>query len=181
MGYKGEAVRLVNAIYILVGKRSRNHTSIMEHLGKLDHMNFPTTVPENNESGSPTYDVLLHTVGPNIWNLELTPRGLNDMMNGRILNHISWWQEIIMKGGDVSISRELLVRAVRDRDGGAHFDSSTSDPNYIAALRGELIGFNATLQAGNTVPVPFAIETTIRQIAEEIRMALRPIRPPSPP
>ena len=179
MGYKGEAVRLANSIHILVGKRSKNHKSIMDHLGKLDTMTFPTTVPDNNESGSPMYSAMLHTIGPNTWNVELIAHGLNEMMNGRHLSATQWWEEIVMKSGDVSISRELLIRAVRDRDGGAHVDASITDPVYLAALRGELTGFNVKVSDGNTVPVLFAIETTIGQIAEEIRMALRPIMPPT--
>ena len=51
-GMIGEAARLATTAYLLVGPPSRNHTSLLDHLGIKVDIQFQTTVPDGNQSGT---------------------------------------------------------------------------------------------------------------------------------
>ena len=70
-----------------------------------------------------------------------------------------------------------IIRILRDKDGGAHFDANVTDPLIVAALRGEITGFLYKDAGGKELPVPFILENTMRQIAEELRGVVRYMRP----
>jgi hypothetical protein len=75
------------------------------------------------------------------------------------------------------LTRCLLIRSMRDQDGGAHFDDEITDPTYAAAVHGKLAGFTIQITPDKLEPVPYALEVSMRQIAEELRQVLQMISP----
>src|SRR4051794_20189955 len=83
----------------------------------------------------------------------------------------------LVSEGEHKLTRCLLVRSMRDQDGGAHFDDEITDPTYAAAIHGKLTGFNIQIAPDKMEPVPYALEVSMRQIAEEVRLVLQMINP----
>ncbi len=61
---------------------------------------------------------------------------------------------------------------MRDQDGGAHFDETLKDRNYIYAIT-KGVAFFVQQENGSKAPVPNLLHTSIRQIAEEVLATLR--------
>lgn len=98
-------------------------------------------------------------------------------MTGRHLSFEQWWNEVVLRDASAGeLTRRAVIRSMRDQDGGAHFDETIADPAYLAAVQGRLAGFLMKDETGESQAVPFALENTMRQIAEEVRLLLRPIR-----
>ncbi len=170
-GFKGEAVRIANSVFILLGQKMRNHTSILEHLGHREALRLPSTV-HLPDSSTPLFHARATKVAETEWTLELIPIGIEK--DPRPLSLNDWWNEVFLKDDQGRfLTRETLIRSVRDQDGGAHLDEELSDANYKAVIAGEFGGFHykrAEDAAGQAVP--FAIETTVRQIGNEVLFAL---------
>jgi hypothetical protein len=182
-GMIGEAARLATAAFLLVGPSTRNHTSIFDHLGIKDNMEFQTTVPDGNQSGTPLVHCNLElvrknpTTGNDEFVIELQPRGRQAMLTGRKLKCDEWWNETVLKDEKRQLTRDNIIRILRDKAGGAHYDAKVTDPLIAAALRGEITGFMYKNESGKALPVPFVLENTMRQIAEELRGVVRYLRP----
>ena len=58
-GLKGEAARMATSVFLLFGRGMRSHKSVFDHLGIQDVIDFPTTVPDQSESGTPLIEVSL--------------------------------------------------------------------------------------------------------------------------
>jgi hypothetical protein len=109
--------------------------------------------------------------------IELVPRGREAMQKGRLLKFDEWWNENVLDNGkNQRLTRENIIRILRDKDGGAHYDANVTDPLVAAALQGQITGFLYKNTDGNELPVPLSVETTMRQIAEELRQVLRYLR-----
>ena len=100
------------------------------------------------------------------------------MYTGRWLKFDDWWNEPVLYD-DVSLklTRENIIRTLRDKHSGAHYDARVTDRFIAAALRGEITGFLYTIPDGTKQPVPWAVENTMRQIAEELRAVVRYLPP----
>jgi hypothetical protein len=106
-------------------------------------------------------------------NLELKPLGFGRLWTGRLLPFEDWWNEVVLRHkDDRTLNRGQIIRVMRDQDGGAHYDASLSDPVYAAAVRGELTGFYVKEAPDKLIPVPYALETTMRQIGEELSLVI---------
>lgn len=173
-GLKGEAIRLANSIFILIGEKMKNHLSICDQIGIKDRLLFPTTIPVGDTSESPLYSAFVKIWDGNL-NIELMPLGFGATMTGRQLKFDDWWQETVLgPTTGQSLTRGAIIRSMRDQDGGAHYDARVTDSAYAAAIRGELTGFAIQdPKTGQKIPVKYALETTMRQIAEEVRIALK--------
>jgi hypothetical protein len=177
-GMIGEAARLATSAFLLIGRGMRNHKSILDHLGITDNIQFPTTVPDENQSGTPLIRSQLTCVRTDEWVIELAPRGRMAMQTGRTLKFNDWWNENVLDNGKgQTLTRENIIRILRDKDGGAHYDANVTDPLIAAALQGQITGllYKTTEEALET-PVPFSVENTMRQMAEEVRQVLRHLR-----
>lgn len=168
-GWKGEAARLANSAFLLVGRGMKSHKSILDQLHLQDHLDFVTTTSKTQ--------LLKLTVTPTALNhvtVELVPKGLEDV---RLVKYQEWWSENVMHTNEHKISRGEIIRILRDKDGGAHFDETITDPLVAAALSGKLTGFTYQSKPDEPIiPVPFGLETTMRQIAEELRATLRNLK-----
>jgi len=70
----------------------------------------------------------------------------------------------------LKLTRENIIRTLRDKHSGAHYDARVTDPLTAAA-------FLYTIPDGTKQPVRWAVENTMRQIAEELRAVVRYLRP----
>jgi hypothetical protein len=176
-GLIGEAARLATSAFLFVGRGMGNHKSILDHLGITDSVQFPTTVPDGSQSGTPLIHASLTCIRKDEWVIELVPNGRAAMQTGRTLKFDDWWNEKVLdKGKGQKLSRKDIIRILRDRDGGAHYDANVKDPLVGAALQGQITGFLYKNPDGHEVPIPNPLETTMRQIAEELRQVLRYLR-----
>jgi hypothetical protein len=175
-GMVGEAARLATAAFLLVGRGMRTHRSILDHLGIQESVSFWTTVTTGSTSGSPLISCAITYIRANEVLIELQPRGREAMMTGRSLTFDEWWNEqVLFDGTSLKLTRADIVRILRDKDGGAHYDANVSDPLVAAALRGEITGFvYETSDCRKSVPL--ALENCMRQIAEELRRTIKHLR-----
>lgn len=171
-GFRGEATRLANAIFILLGIGMRNHTSILEHLKKNFDFKLPSSVRDAN-SGSPLIFFRLKNIAKDNWTITLFPIGTFSTKPPIPLSE--WWSEIVLRDDKGNaLTRLSLIRSVRDQDGGSHVDDEITDPNYKMAVEGNFGGFHYQGPDGSTQAVPFSLECTVRQIANEVLSALHP-------
>jgi hypothetical protein len=173
-GEIGEAVRLATSAFLLVGRGMKGHTSILDHLKIADNLRFQSTVPDGNEAAAPLVFISLSQIEPDNWIVELAPKGRVAIQTGRLLALDEWWREIILNDGNgKALSRNDIVRILRDKDGGSHYDANVTDPIVAAALRGEITNYLYQRPDGRSIPLPGSLENTMRQIAEELRYLLR--------
>lgn len=167
-GAKHEAARIANAMFMLIGRGMKRHTSICDALGIQDNLQFVSSI-SGNENGLPLIHCKLEHIEPNVWTIELHPIGLVSGAEVRPLSFEDWWSEVVIRNSGYEYTRENLVRIVRDINGGAHFDLNVQDPDIAALLLSEL-GFKiAPNDVDDGGPVPFVLESCLRQIAEELK------------
>ncbi len=167
-GAKHEAARIANAMFMLVGRGMRAHISICDALDIQENLQFVSSIPENGD-GLPLIQCKLEHVEPNVWTIELQHNGLKNGDSVRPLSFPDWWSEVVIRNSGFEYTREQLVRIVRDKNGGAHFDLEVDDPE-IAAILADDLGFKiAPNEEDVGGPVPFVLETCLRQIAEELK------------
>jgi hypothetical protein len=170
-GHKNEAIRLANAVFVLLGTGMRNHQSIVSQLYPDLDIVLPSFA--RGQGNSPLIAARATKVEIDVWEVELVP--IAAPAKPASLRLLDWWSEIILRdefGRD--LSRNDLLRAMRDQDGGAHYDARLSNSSYEAALSGDFCGYKYTLAEGKEATIlPFSIETTARAIADEVIYALR--------
>ncbi|WP_406852370.1 hypothetical protein WEU32_14340 [Brevundimonas sp. BH3] len=167
-GAKHEAARIANAMFMLIGRGMKRHTSICDALEIQDKLQFVSSISENDD-GLPLIQCKLEHIEPNVWTIELHPIGLSSGTQVRPLSFKDWWSEVVIRNSGYEYSREKLVRVVRDINGGAHFDLNVEDAEISALLSSEL-GFRiAPNEVDDGGPVPFVLEACLRQIAEELK------------
>lgn len=176
-GLIGEAARLATATFLLVGRGMRTHKSVLDHLNIQDSTPFFTTVPNGSVSGTPLISCSVTVLPGGKGFIELQPRGREAMMTGRSLTFSEWWNEqVLFDGTSHKLTRENVTRILRDKDGGAHYDATVTDPMVADALSGKITGFLYQTADGTKSVVPLALENTMRQMAEELRKTIRFLR-----
>ncbi len=172
-GEKWEALRLATTIYILVRDGGKKNRSILTQMGIRNSMEFavptsPAADPRNLASYTPLVMLQLR-LGEGGGGVNYVPR-LNEFPSGhRMLRFDEWWdRELVYRsGGDQHrMTREKLVFALRNLDGGAHYDEEIRDPNYIEMTHGK--SWVAHLPDGTVKPVRQLELASMRQIAWEI-------------
>ena len=128
----------------------KSHKSVFDNLGIQNAIGFHTTVPDQNKSGTPLIAMSLVQYRINEWVVELNTRGRQGILTGRSLKFDEWWNEIVLSDSSgKDLSRENIIRILRDKNGGAHYDASITDPLIVAALRGEIRGYFAKAKMAN--------------------------------
>ncbi|QWG10970.1 hypothetical protein KMZ29_14380 [Bradyrhizobium sediminis] len=172
-GHVAEAARIANAIFILLGPRSRTHTSVVEALNW--DIEMPTTVPSGNLMSVECIPVEAVGDRPASWFIQALPAGREAAVFRKDvrLSINEWWNEVVLKGSEGTLSRLDIIRITRDRDGGAHLDETISSPAYKAVLlRGAGFSYQPSQDAPSQ-PVENSIEAIIRQIANEVLIPLQ--------
>jgi hypothetical protein len=172
-GHQAEAPRIATAIYILLGPRSRNHTSIVDALNWT--LVMPTTTPSGNLMKIECVPVEAVGDRPASWFIHALPAGREAAVykNDDPLSVPDWWSEVVLRKTEGDLSRLDIIRIMRDREGGAHLDETISSPAYKAVLlRGAGFNFQPS-QDTPPQPVENSLEAIIRQIANEVLMSLQ--------
>lgn len=168
-GQKWEALRLATTIYILVRDGGKKNRSILTQIGMRDSVKFavaisPAASPRNLFSYTPLVMLELGGGGANF-----VPR-LSEFPSGRrMLQFNEWWDRdlVFRSGGDQHrMTRKKLVFALRNLDGGAHYDEEILDPNYIEMTHGKSWMFISP--DGTKRPVRQLELASMRQIAWEV-------------
>ncbi len=170
LGFEGEASRIALTLRILLLDRGASK-SLLGQLGELNRHFISTASPEH-QGNQLEINALVAFAShaergwvPVAWldGPHLTERPFPD-----------WWSEVIFSNAQFGpMSRETLVRAVADQDGGAHVDPRL-DEAYARAKLGEGLGlqFNPPLSARGPVASP--TQAAVRQIGHEVLRTLRP-------
>jgi hypothetical protein len=167
LGEMGEAARMATALFILVGEGMRTHTSILDAADQKERRLYPSTRPAENDLGCPLVQCRLEKVEEDVWDVRLEHAGRAALAGGRDLTFSDWWNEPVVVNDTITLSRNDIVRILRDRNGGAHFDPIMKDPLVAAAIRGEIGLFDIKHHDGTREIVPFGLEFCMRQIATE--------------
>ncbi len=168
-GEKWEALRLATTIYILVRDGGKKNRSILTQMGKRNSLEFAVVIsegadPRNLLSYTPLVMIQMGGGGVNF-----KPR-LSEFPSGRtILRFNEWWDRdlVFRSGGDQHrMTRKKLVFALRNLDGGAHYDEEILDPNYIEMTHGK--SWMSVSSDGIKRPVRQLELASMRQIAWEV-------------
>jgi hypothetical protein len=172
-GFISEAARLANAVFILVGKGMRNHTSILKSADELEDRTFRSTIEESDFKGSALFYAVLTKEAEDRWSVCLKHAGKAALENGRDLTFDKWWDEKVIQNSKSCLSRAEIVRILRDKNGGAHFDPVVEDPLLASAIQGDLGSFYYSSDDGTSVPVEGGLEYSMRQIVEEFWFSMK--------
>jgi hypothetical protein len=180
-GHRGEAARIANAIFVLLGPMMRNHKSIVGQLGASETVRMFSTASRDGPHGSALIAVeavpyAAEDAGKSGYIIYATPFGHEPLMAGRQLTLTEWWNEGVLGGVDAPhiLTRLDVIRIMRDQDGGAHLDDHIKDGTYLAALlKGVGFQYKPRADSDKIIPVEGAIEATVRQIAYEVLYSLK--------
>lgn len=178
-GRVGEAARLANAAFILVGRGARHHRSILDAADQQEFRKFRSSILTNGSKGAALIACRIEKVEKEVWEAALMPRGRKAVHEGRDLSFDDWWTEEVIPTERIRLSREKVIRILRDKNGGAHFDPVISDATDLAAIHGEVGAFMIRNSDGSESIVPHALEYTMRQIVEELWYSLQRGQAPS--
>ena len=176
-GAKEEAKRLATTTCVLVEDGRRKNKSVLTQLGILDKIPFITSGVIQSRSvtaGLPLVS-MRWTIKDGISSCEYIP-ALGEKAKYWNVPFSYWWEQPVIKDSNGLITtRHSLARALRDQDGGSHFDETLKDPAYIAIYQ----QLSANWFIGDGVhmhPVdPGPHLATMRQIAWELEQSLKDI------
>lgn len=88
-----------------------------------------------------------------------------------------WWNKIVIIDQEGNqFSREIIVKWVRNKDGGAHIDEKLND-TYAKLTRLDMMGLGMVGDDQKVVPAKFIELASIRQIAHELIVSLKDAYP----
>lgn len=172
-GLRGEAARLANAIFILCGRGMKSHVSIMDAADQQNKKSYRSTKACSDDVGSPLILCRLTKVDTDAWTADIKPAGQDALHNGRDLEFDEWWHEPIISTSQITLSRSKVVRILRDKNGGAHFDPVVTDPLIADTLRGHIGAFYIKNDGSeNEMAIQGSLECVMRQIVTEFWFSL---------
>jgi len=181
VGHHGEAIRIANAIFVLLGFGMKGHKSIISQLGQEESLQLASTADSRGPHGSALIAAKFvpyanEETGQRGWITTAVPHGHEALDAARRLPISEWWNEGVLAGvGAIGmLTRLQVVRVMRDQDGGAHLDDHVKDETYLAVhLNGVGFQYKPTAESEETKPVEGALEATIRQLAYEVLSSLQ--------
>ncbi|MFZ0459608.1 MAG: hypothetical protein WAM17_14420 [Rhodoplanes sp.] len=183
IGHRNESVRMANAMFVLLGPQTKNHTSIVEHLRQTyEPWVYSTASKGNHGSALIAVECVPYTAteaNQSGWIIGAVPFGMESIRGARRLSPDEWWSEGVLRGAGESehLTRLQIVRIMRDQDGGAHLDDHVKDQNYLRVhLQGVGFRYTPSNEAQESLPVEGVIEATIRQMATEVLESFRSLR-----
>lgn len=181
VGHTGESARMANAMYILLGPTTKNHVSIVSQLAFKEPLQITSTARSAIADANGSSPLAAVELVPYVradgssggWIINAVANGSELLSLGARTSSDLWWSQKVLTSPVGQLSRLDVVRIVRDRDGGAHLDSSIAHPAYEAVLlRG--VGYKYKHSAeGPERHVEGMIEATIRQMAAEVLHSLQ--------
>ncbi|MBX3496619.1 MAG: hypothetical protein KF769_10285 [Parvibaculum sp.] len=173
-GERWEALRLATTIHILVHDGGKNNKSLLTQLGIKDRVTFIASGrpvdPENLVADTPMV-MLRISSGEHATYL---PALEGHADQHRHVTFGEWWErDLIFRSGDNKhrMTRKKLTFALRNQDGGAHYDEAVEDPNYIEMTHGKTwISVSAD---GTERPIRELELASMRQVAWEFFESLK--------
>lgn len=172
-GDRWEAIRLATAAHTVVHDASKKNQSLLTLAGKKVGMKFLATGPEI-DGRNLLADTPLVVMQMDIRRGQFLPR-LGEMSEDhRWLSFGEWWERdhIYSSGsGKHLLSRKNLTFALRNKDGGAHYDLQIHDQNYVQMAEGPAWTYHNSDGAEQTL---MEVElVTMRQVAWELLESLK--------
>src|SRR5262249_44822409 len=85
----------------------------------------------------------------------------------------AWWRdEVIFQDGDFRLNRQRLVFALRNKEGGGHFDAVVTDKSYLQLAREYANKWRASF-SGQSIRLLDSQFATMRQVAWELMETLK--------
>lgn len=179
------AKHLATVVSTLVREGKRNTHPLLAQIGVASSMPFLSTARQIAWNVKPNVPLLVMFSGPH--GIRFIPRkdAPPDPENTRWLSFTEWWKEEPIFGEDSGppepssgvteererrLTREALVKSIRDQDGGAHVDPVLSDATYELLKHGQ-VGVEVH-RGGRQIPVEGAQLATMRQIAWEMEQSM---------
>lgn len=165
-----EAGRLAAAVYIVVHDASKRDASLLTRLGIRGKVRFLCSNPKSNPRNLlPEYLLLGIEIRDTC--AKLFPALGSTPNHHRFVQFHEWWErDIIIRIGSTSLSRKRIVFNMRNKEGGAHFDTQINDPAYIELLTKPVGMFSNGRGIEKYI---FGAEiVTMRQIAWELEQTL---------
>ncbi|MFW2446011.1 MAG: hypothetical protein ACN4E6_01675 [Qipengyuania pacifica] len=169
-GEQWEAPRIASAISILCHDAGKT-VSLLTQLGIRNEMQFVSSV------GSPITDTNLVVSHPLVA-FQFTPDGVkaSALLEGpftREWNFNKWWKQEVIAAGPLkawSLTRNDLIRSVRNQDGGGHVDAQLSDEAYIQLSR--TVHWSTFREGQLPASVMGLEQASVRQIGWELLQSL---------
>jgi hypothetical protein len=176
-GQKYEALRLASVVFTLLHDGGKNSQSVFSHMGLKNKISFVSTsrmtaIPPDGTVWRITPMLELERYeGRGVEFVPLCTYYERHQTNffSRSLKFHDWWEKdpVFYQAGRI-LTRKKLVFALRNQEGGSHYDSELSDPNYTPML--ERI---AMFSCGHGLNLIDDLElATMRQVAEEVRLTM---------
>jgi hypothetical protein len=130
LGNRWEAIRLATAVSVVVHYASRSGEPILVQLGVRGSLRFVSSgFPSNPRNLLRETNLILARISSDgmaeyVPLLDQNPESLR-----RVQFHHWWERDTIFRGGAFRLTRKNLVFALRNKEGGAHFDKELRDPN----------------------------------------------------
>jgi hypothetical protein len=169
-GHLWEALRLATSVHTLVHDGGKNNRSLLSQLGVRGSMRFLASGRDIAGSKNLLADtplVIMRVTGSGVFyvpRLEgASPREARWLQVGK------WWEEDLIfrsGGGHHRLTRKKLVFALRNQEGGSHFDAELKDPSYIEMAHGKT--WSMELSDGTKRELRQLELATMRQVAWEL-------------
>jgi hypothetical protein len=171
-GNQQEAYRLATVVHMLVHDYGEKYKSILRLLGIKGKMRFVSSHEPphpDNVLFCPTL-VAMRIYGGDDRASQYVPIFDGPLSALRRVQFDEWWTETIVQegAGRFRLSRKNLIFALRNQEGGAHFDDELRNPNYARFSKPQIS--TPTVTRGNRPPeVLLNVElVSMRQIAWEV-------------
>ncbi len=171
-GNRREAFRIATVIHTLVHDYGEKTKSVLRQLGVKGKMRFVASAPPASPENIARSTMLVWLRIQGDGTAEFVPILDNSPHPLRSLQFDQWWTEIVMQDGPFRLSRKNLVFALRNQEGGAHFDDDLPNPNYVRFSQEQISTPFVTSFAKAPTPVLGAELATMRQIAWELEKTI---------
>ena len=165
-GDRWEARRIATAIINLVFDKARTQ-SLLTQLGVKATTSFLSTSEPSMPGNLLTWHpLIMFVIGSGArYEPQLETHSYSNFMP-----FDDWWNESVYEDGNLTLTRSVLLRTLRDQDGGSHYDPEISDKAYKLMKSGAGWGFMTP--DGSEHPMEDAELATVRQIAYEVEITL---------
>ncbi len=169
-GHLWEAGRLAASVFVIVHDASKRDQSLLTRIGVRGSTRFLCSNRKTNPRNLASEHLLASVITTNN-GARFIPRLDSLPECHRWLQFHEWWEkDVIIRIGSQSLTRKRLVFNLRNKEGGAHFDTRIEDPSYVAVLNEPIWRF----QVGERSVEPLlGVElVSMRQIAWELDRSL---------